>query len=59
MSSHIVHIMWQFKELQEAFNHIMAHLNDLEEAKLYRLAYYEAVVVKVRHWLRAQYLCVR
>lgn len=37
----------QFKELQEAFNHIMAHLNDLEEAQLYRLAHYEAIVFKV------------
>lgn len=37
----------QFKELQEAFNHIMAHLNDIEEAQLYRMAFYEAVVFKV------------
>ena len=39
----------QFKELQEAFNHIMAHLNDIEEAQLYRMAFYEAVVIKVRN----------
>jgi hypothetical protein len=37
----------QFKELQEAFNHIMAHLNDIEEAQLFRMAFYEAVVIKV------------
>ena len=46
----VVHpAFFQFKELQEAFNHIMAHLNDIEEAKLYRMAFYEAVVIKVHH----------
>jgi hypothetical protein len=26
----------------------MAHLNDLEEARMYKVALYEAVVIKVR-----------
>lgn len=46
----VVSFQWtQFKELQEAFNHIMAQLNDREEARLYRLAYYEAVIIKVHN----------
>jgi len=36
----------QFKELQEAFNHIMAFLNRQEESRTHRMAYYEAVVIK-------------
>ena len=45
-SSHIIFSHGQFKELQEAFNHIMAQLNDMEEARTMRMAYYEAVVIK-------------
>lgn len=40
-------IIMQFKELQEAFNHIMAQLNDREEERLYKLAFYEAIIIKV------------
>ena len=47
----------QFKYLQEAFNHIMARLNDLEEARLYRLAFYEAAIVKVHTPTYVEFFC--